>query len=133
MEPVPPAPGEPEPLRFRPEIAARFSQTGLASWYGGTFARRATASGERFNTMQLTAAHRTLPMHTVVRVTNLDNGRMLLVRINDRGPYVKGRVIDLSRNAADILDIRRHGVAPVRIEVFDMDQRESIAETAAYD
>jgi rare lipoprotein A len=123
----------PEPLRFRPEIAASFSEIGLASWYGGRFVRRPTASGERFDTRGLTAAHRTLPMHTVVRVTNLDNGRMVLVRINDRGPYVGGRVIDLSRYAADKLDMKRHGVAPVRIEVFDMDQRENVADTDAFD
>jgi rare lipoprotein A len=104
---------------FREDDAAApssFQQTGQASWYGGFHHGRSTASGERFDMNKLTAAHRTLPMGTAVRVTNLDNGRAVEVVINDRGPYVGARVIDLSREAARRLHMEREGLAPVRIE-----------------
>lgn len=90
-------------------------QTGLASWYGEP---QKTASGERFRPNGLTAAHRRLPMGTVVRVTNLKNSRSTVVRINDRGPYIKGRVLDLSRGAARELAMINSGLAQVRIEVL---------------
>ena len=93
-----------------------FEQTGQASWYGGRHHGRTTASGEKYDMNRLTAAHRTLPLGTAVRVTNLDNGRAVEVIINDRGPYVGARVIDLSREAARRLDMEREGLAPVRIE-----------------
>jgi rare lipoprotein A len=93
-----------------------FQQTGQASWYGGRHHGRTTASGEKFDMNKLTAAHRTLPMGTTVRVTNLDNGRSVEVIINDRGPYVGSRVIDLSREAARRLNMEREGLAPVRID-----------------
>ncbi|HEX2114419.1 MAG TPA: septal ring lytic transglycosylase RlpA family protein [Alphaproteobacteria bacterium] len=93
-----------------------FQQTGQASWYGDQHHGRTTASGEKFDMNKLTAAHRTLPMGTAVRVTNLDNGRSIEVVINDRGPYVGARVIDLSREAARRLNMEREGLAPVRIE-----------------
>ena len=99
-----------------------FAQTGLASWYGKSFHRRLTANGERFDMRAMTAAHRTLPFDTIVRVTNLDNGRAVKVRINDRGPFVKGRIIDLSAKAARELDITEYGVAKVRVEAFASDQ-----------
>jgi rare lipoprotein A len=104
--------------------APSFSQFGLASWYGEAFHLRQTASGERFDMNDLTAAHRYLPLNSVVRVTNLRNGRSVLVRINDRGPYVRGRTIDLSSYAAKQLGMRNSGVAPVRIDVFDLDRRQ---------
>jgi len=91
---------------------------GKASWYGSRFHGRRTASGERFNTYAHTAAHRSLPFGTKVRVTNLRNGRSVVVRINDRGPYARGRVIDLSKAAAESIGMLRSGVAPVRIEVI---------------
>lgn len=91
-------------------------QEGTASWYGGKFHGRKTASGERFNTYDLTAAHRTLPMNTLVKVTNLSNGKSVVVRINDRGPYVGKRVIDLSYSAANELGFVKRGVAKVRLE-----------------
>ncbi len=94
--------------------------TGYASWYGGKFHGRLTASGEVFDTNELTAAHRTLPFGSVVRVTNRDNEKQVIVRINDRGPFVEGRVIDLSRAAADILGITAVGIAPVSIEVLHL-------------
>lgn len=92
---------------------------GEASWYGPTFHGKTTASGERYNMLGLTAAHRTLPFGTYVRVTNTVNERSLIVRINDRGPFMKGRIIDLSYTAAKILDIPAAGVMRVRLEVLD--------------
>jgi rare lipoprotein A len=93
-----------------------FSQEGMASWYGPGFHRHRTADGERFDMNALTAAHRTLPLNSVVRVTNLDNGRSVIVRINDRGPYEPGRIIDLSAKAARDLGMKEDGLAHVRIE-----------------
>jgi rare lipoprotein A len=93
-------------------------QVGMASWYGGQFHGRTTASGEPFDMNAMTAAHRTLPFGTNVRVTNLDNGRSVVVRINDRGPYAKRRIIDLSRHAAEQLGFRKAGVAKVRVQVI---------------
>jgi rare lipoprotein A len=90
--------------------------TGHASWYGDEFARRPTASGQRFDPGKLTGAHRTLPLGTRVRVTNLTNGRSVLVTINDRGPYTARREIDLSYGAARALGMLRAGIARVRIE-----------------
>ncbi|MFQ5671236.1 MAG: septal ring lytic transglycosylase RlpA family protein [Acidobacteriota bacterium] len=93
-------------------------QVGIASWYGRPFHGRLTASGERFNMHDLTAAHRTLPFHTRVRVTNLDNGKQVVVRINDRGPFRKGRIIDLSMAAARKIAMLGPGLARVRLEVL---------------
>jgi rare lipoprotein A len=103
----------------------RYSQVGLASWYGREFQQARTASGERYDRRAMTAAHRTLPFQTVVRVTDLETGRMVKVRINDRGPFVKGRIIDLSERAARALGIAQDGVAKVRVEAFDSDQPSS--------
>ena len=90
----------------------------MASWYGGSLHGGPTASGERFDKNAMTAAHRTLPMNTRVRVTSKRNGRTVEVRINDRGPYGKGRIIDLSEAAAKRLDMIDAGVVPVRVEVI---------------
>ena len=92
---------------------------GWASWYGREFHGRRTSSGEVYNMFQLTAAHRTLPMGTKVMVTHLKNDRSVMVTINDRGPFVKGRIIDLSYAAAQILGMVQEGVAWVRVEVLD--------------
>lgn len=92
---------------------------GTASYYGKAHHGKRTASGERFNLNALTAAHRTLPFGTRVKVTNLDNGRSVVVRINDRGPFRRGRIIDLSRAAAEQLNMLRSGTAPVRLESLD--------------
>lgn len=94
---------------------------GEASWYGPGFAGNLTASGEVFDPSEMTAAHKTLPFHTRVRVTNLDNGRTVVVRINDRGPFKPGRVIDLSRAAAEVIGLVQSGVAPVRLELLTGD------------
>lgn len=101
-----------------PQIPSVF-QTGKASWYGQKFHNKRTASGEKFDMGKLTAAHRTLPFNTLVRVENLKNGKKVDVRINDRGPSVEGRIIDLSRKAAEKLDMIRDGVVTVRIQVLD--------------
>jgi rare lipoprotein A len=93
-------------------------QTGIASWYGPGFHGEATSSGEIYDQNQLTAAHRTLPLGTRVEVTNLDNGRSIEVKVNDRGPFVGDRVIDLSYAAARAIDMIGPGTAPVRIQVL---------------
>jgi rare lipoprotein A (peptidoglycan hydrolase) len=91
--------------------------TGMASYYGGQFHGRRTASGARFDANGLTAAHRSLPFGTRVRVTHMGNGRSVVVRITDRGPYVGGRIIDLSSGAAGVLGMHGQGVARVRVSV----------------
>jgi rare lipoprotein A len=93
------------------------SESGMASYYGDEFQSRKTASGERFDQAQLTAAHRTLPFGTRLRVTNTQNGKSVLVRVNDRGPFVKGRIIDLSSSAFKAIAGLNAGVVPVRIQV----------------
>ena len=85
---------------YYPERNLTYDETGIGSWYGAEFAGKLTANGEIFDPELVTAAHKTLPMPSVVRVTNLDNGKSLVVRINDRGPFVAGRIIDLSRSRA---------------------------------
>ena len=97
-----------------------WKQRGIASWYGPNFHGNTTSSGEIYNMYQKTAAHKTLPMHTTVRVTNLRNGKSTIVRINDRGPFVANRIIDLSYAAAKDLDMIGSGTAPVEIEVIGL-------------
>jgi rare lipoprotein A len=117
----------PAPAVPTPRSPVRFSATGVASVYGRGLDRKRTASGEIFNMNSLTAAHRSLPLNTIVRVTNLENGKSVLVRINDRGPYAAGRIIDLSARAARVLDVTKtEGVARVRLEVYDADQSASL-------
>ena len=108
---------------YYPKADYSYRETGIASWYGPGFHGKATANGEVFDQNALTGAHRTLPMPSMVRVTNLDNGRSIKVRINDRGPFKKGRIIDLSRRAADLLGFRRSGTAKVRVEVVEDESR----------
>lgn len=99
------------------EVSPGWSQVGNASWYGGKFHGRATASGETFDMHALTAAHRTLPLGTWIEVTNLENGRHAELRVNDRGPFVRGRILDVSRAAARKLGFLVDGTAKVRIVV----------------
>lgn len=105
---------------------------GIASWYGPGFHGRKTASGERFNQRDLTCAHRTLPFGTKLKVTNLNNGEELIVTVNDRGPFVRSRIVDLSREAARRLDILGMGTARVRLETVTAseDSSEEIAEAS---
>ncbi|BAP78410.1 MULTISPECIES: septal ring lytic transglycosylase RlpA family protein [Stutzerimonas] len=94
-------------------------QKGKASYYARSFQGKETASGETFNQNELVAAHKTLPFDTRVQVTNLENGKQVTVRINDRGPFKPGRIIDLSRVAANRIDLLDEGIAPVKIETLD--------------
>jgi rare lipoprotein A len=100
---------------YYPREQPDYDETGIASWYGPTFYGKYTANGEMYDGNQLTAAHKTLPMPVNVRVTNLDNGKSLIVRVNDRGPYARGRIIDLSKRAAELLDVVKTGTARVRV------------------
>jgi len=115
--PAPPAIPAPAP----PELF--FSQSGTASFYGAAHEGKTTASGEKFDPNAFTAAHPTLAFGTVVRVTNLSNGKMVKVAINDRGPVTKGRIIDLSSAAARVLGMEDSGIAKVRLEAFQADQQ----------
>jgi rare lipoprotein A len=110
-----------------PPKAARIGaiEKGEASWYGEPYHGRRAASGETFDMEQLTAAHRTLPFQTWVQVTNLNNGKQVDVRIIDRGPFVDGRIIDLSRAAAREIDLLRTGIAPVELRVIEAPQPEA--------
>lgn len=95
----------------------KYTEVGIASWYGKKYHGRKTANGETFKMNKLTAAHRTLPLGLTAKVTNLDNGRSVRVRINDRGPFVEGRILDLSYGAAKKLGMVEAGLARVRIEI----------------
>jgi len=115
---VEPPPSPPAPPSEQPS----FTQTGAASWYGPGHEGHVTATGEPFDKNKLTAAHRTLPLNTVVRVTNLATHKTVKIKINDRGPFTGKRIIDLSEGAARELGIADNGVAQVKLEVFDSDQ-----------
>lgn len=106
------------PRIFSTQAGLHPFQVGTASWYGDYFEGRPTASGEPFNMYDMTAAHLTLPLGTLVRVTNLRNHRSVIVRINDRGPYVDGRIVDLSYNAAKVLRFDQQGLQRVRLDVI---------------
>lgn len=101
---------------YTPAHDVTYDEVGLASWYGDFFHGRSTANGEVYDMNALSAAHPTLPMPTYARVTNMKNNRSIVVRINDRGPYKDGRIIDLSRRAAEMLGFHNHGVAAVRVQ-----------------
>lgn len=114
---------------YRPKETYNFSETGIASWYGPNFHGKQTANGEIFDQNELTAAHRTLQMPALVRVTNLENGRSLVVRINDRGPFSRGRIIDLSKRSAELLGFKNKGTAKVRVDVLTQESL-TVAEAA---
>jgi len=100
---------------YRPAEDPGYNQIGMASWYGDQFNGRPTATGERFDMHAMTAAHKTLPLPSMVEVTNMANGRTAVLRVNDRGPFVDDRIIDLSRGAAEDLDLLSRGVGEVRV------------------
>jgi len=110
------------------EAIPEYRQVGIASWYGGRHQGRLTASGEVFDENKLTAAHRTLPLVTWARVTNLENGRSIEVKVNDRGPYIDGRVIDLSTRAAEELGMTEQGLARVEITALPEQTASSTVE-----
>ncbi|MCI6988732.1 MAG: septal ring lytic transglycosylase RlpA family protein [Campylobacter sp.] len=112
------------------KVSVGDSQKGIASWYGPGFHGKKTSNGETYNMRAMTAAHKTYPMNTMVKVVNLKNGRSEVVRINDRGPFVSGRIIDLSKAAADKLGVSATGTAPVRIEVVSFDKN-AISKTSS--
>ncbi len=109
---------------YYPTENFEYTETGIASWYGPNFHGKPTANGEIFDQNLITAAHPTLPLPSAVRVTNLDNGRTILLRINDRGPFVRGRIIDLSRRAAQLLGFEKNGTAKVRVEILPDESRQ---------
>lgn len=142
-----PAPPPPKPKKARPKGAYRLGEpyviagvtyvpredwtydaTGVASWYGEPFHGRLTANGELYDQNELTAAHQTLPLPSVVRVTNLENGRSVVVRVNDRGPFIDGRILDVSRRVAQMLKFHRKGTTQVRVEVLEKESREAAAK-----
>jgi rare lipoprotein A len=108
---------------YYPKVDYAYDETGIASWYGPKFHGKYTADGEVFDQNALTAAHRTLPLPTIVRVTNLENGRSMKLRVNDRGPFAHGRIIDVSRRAAQLLGFERNGTARVRVQVVEGESR----------
>jgi len=103
---------------YYPAADYSYDETGVASWYGEQFDRKYTANGEIFDLNELTAAHRTLPMPSIVQVTNLTNGRSLQLRVNDRGPFARGRIIDVSRRASQLLGFATNGSALVRVKIM---------------
>ncbi len=113
--------GEPYQIQgvwYYPAENYQYDETGIASWYGAQFHGRATANGEIYDLNALTAAHRTLPMPSFVRVTNLENGRSLILKVNDRGPFARGRIIDVSRRGSQLLGFREAGTARVRVQIM---------------
>jgi len=118
---------------YYPKLDYGYSETGIASWYGSKFHGRLTANGETFDMNLISAAHRTLPMPSVVRVTNLRNGRSLKVRVNDRGPYARGRIIDLSRRTAQLLGFEQAGTATVEVTVLAGESRQLAASYGVID
>jgi rare lipoprotein A len=105
-------------VTYYPHVDYAYDETGMASWYGRAFQGQYTANGEIFDLNALTAAHTTLPLPTIVEVVNLQNNRALRIRVNDRGPFVKGRIIDLSRRAAQLLGVEGPGTTQVRVRVL---------------
>lgn len=108
---------------YYPQENYGYDEVGVASWYGPGFHGRLTANGEIFDANELTAAHRTLPMPSLVRVTNLDNGRQVVLRVNDRGPYAKDRIIDISKRGAQLLGFQQQGTARVRVQIMPEESR----------
>ena len=118
---------------YYPEVDLEYRETGIASWYGPGFHGRRTANGEIYDQDGLTAAHRTLPMPSMVRVTNLENGRSIVVRINDRGPFKHGRIIDLSHRGAQLLGFLKQGTAKVEVQILETESRQAAAVAQSRD
>ena len=108
---------------YYPQEDYGYSEVGIASWYGSDFHNKRTANGEKYDMNTLTAAHRTLPLPSIVRVTNLENGRSLVLRVNDRGPYAKNRIIDISKRGAQLLGYQVQGTAKVRVELLEKESK----------
>jgi len=130
-----PAPGSSTPTKteVRKQVGkTKPYQVGTASWYGEIFDGKPTASGEPYDMYDMTAAHLTLPMGSYVRVTNLRNGKAVVVRVNDRGPIVPGRIIDLSYGAAQVLQFKQRGLQRVRLDLVNPPQTKPTYQTVAY-
>ena len=112
---------------YYPAVDYDYDETGIASWYGADFHGRRTANGGVYDMNALTAAHRTLPLPSLVRVTNLENGRSMILKVNDRGPYARGRIIDLSRRSAQLLGSLKKGTARVRVQILARESRQLAA------
>ncbi len=112
---------------YYPAVDYNYNKTGIASWYGPGFHGKLTANGETYDQNALTAAHKTLPLPSIVQVTNLENGRSIKVTVNDRGPYAFGRIIDMSRRGAQLLGFHRQGTARVRVSIL-ADQSRMLAQ-----
>lgn len=108
---------------YYPKEDYNYVETGIASWYGKDFHAKYTANGEIYDMNTLTAAHRTLPLPSIVRVTNLENGRSLVLRVNDRGPFAKNRIIDISKRGAQLLGFQAQGTAKVKVEVLEKESK----------
>ena len=122
------APYEIKGIWYYPKVDPNYDEVGIASWYGPNFHGKITANGAIYDMNALTAAHKTLPMPSKVRVTNLSNGRSLIVDINDRGPFINGRIIDLSRRASQLLGFEDKGLAMVRVQTVSADGALYVAE-----
>lgn len=108
---------------YYPKEDYTYTETGTASWYGEAFHAKYTANGEIYDMNTLTAAHRTLPLPSIVRVTNLENGRSLVLRVNDRGPFAKNRIIDISKRGAQLLGFQAQGTAKVKVELMEQESK----------
>jgi rare lipoprotein A len=139
---VPAVPQQPQPYKvgkpyqvdgvwYYPKVDLDYDETGIASWYGPGFHGQYTANGEIYDQNGLTAAHKTLPLPSMVRVTNLENGRSIEVRVNDRGPFVNGRIIDLTRRDAQLLGFIDQGTAKVRVQVLKDESQLLAAQASA--
>jgi rare lipoprotein A len=115
-------------ITYYPHVDYNYDQIGMASWYGEAFQGQYTANGEVYDLNELTAAHTTLPLPTIVEVVNLENNRTLRIRVNDRGPFAKGRILDLSRRAAQLLGFERNGSARVRVKVLKDESMRAAAQ-----
>lgn len=115
-------------IKYYPKEYQKFSEEGVASWYGPKFHGKKTANGEIYNMNDMTASHRTLPMPVIAKVTNLENNKSVILRINDRGPFVKDRIIDLSRAAAQELDFLNQGTARVKVELLQEETKKLLEE-----
>ena len=114
------------------KVPIGWTQVGIASWYGRDFHGKYTSNGEVYNMYAYTAAHKTLPMNTIVKVTNLDNGKSVVVRVNDRGPFVKDRIIDLSYAAGKKLGLDKTGIAPVKLVVIGINGKVNKIKKSPY-
>ncbi|QBB83872.1 MULTISPECIES: septal ring lytic transglycosylase RlpA family protein [Wolbachia] len=119
-------------ITYHPKYCSCYEEVGIASWYGIEDHGTITANGEVFNRHLISAAHKTLPLPCFVRVTNLENGRKLVIRVNDRGPFVEGRIIDLSEKAAQVLGLHKSGLAKVKVEYLRKRSEQLIQNTPHY-